>query len=171
MGGDERKGAPELFRDIYAYAADQGLHLTAHAGETAGPESIWGALNLKVERIGHGFTAIQDPELIEQLAENQVPVEVCVTSNVRTGLCKSPAEHPAKQLFDQGLMITLNTDDPAMFNTSLTREFELAQQTHGFSDEQLRELARNSFEASFLEPGNKLEFLEFFDGQGLKKSD
>jgi adenosine deaminase/aminodeoxyfutalosine deaminase len=171
IGGDERKGPPELFRDVFAYAADQGLHLTAHAGETAGPESIWGALNLKAERIGHGFTATQDPELIEQLAESQVPVEVCVTSNIRTGLCKTMADHPVKQLFDQGLMITLNTDDPAMFSTSLTREFDLAQQTHGFTDEQLRELARNSFEASFLPSPKKLEVLNLLDFHGLKKSD
>lgn len=171
IGGDERKGPPELFRDVFAYAADQGLHLTAHAGETAGPESIWGALNLKAERIGHGFTATQDPELIEQLAESQVPVEVCVTSNIRTGLCKTMADHPVKQLFGQGLMITLNTDDPAMFSTSLTREFDLAQQTHGFTDEQLRELARNSFEASFLPSPKKLEVLNLLDFHGLKKSD
>jgi adenosine deaminase/aminodeoxyfutalosine deaminase len=81
------------------------------------------------------------------------------------------ADHPVKQLFDQGLMITLNTDDPAMFSTSLTREFDLAQQTHGFTDEQLRELARNSFEASFLPSPKKLEVLNLLDFHGLKKSD
>ena len=85
MGGDEQKGPPELFREAYAYAADNGLHLTAHAGENAGPESIWGALNLRAERIGHGLTAAQDPELVEELATRQVPVEICITSNLRTG--------------------------------------------------------------------------------------
>ena len=83
MGGDEQKGPPELFRDAYAYAAENGLHLTAHAGENAGPESIWGALNLRAERIGHGLTAAQDPELVEELSTRQVPVEICLTSNLR----------------------------------------------------------------------------------------
>jgi len=163
IGGDERQGAPELFREVYAYAAAQGLHLTAHAGETAGPESIWGALNLKVERIGHGLTAAQDAELIEELAERQVPIEICVTSNLRTGCCASAADHPVKQYFDQGLMITLNTDDPAMFATTLNGEFQLAQDTYGFTNEQLRELARNSFEAAFLPAEKKLHFLNLLD--------
>jgi len=163
IGGDERRGPPELFRDAYAYAAGQGLRLTVHAGESAGPESIWGALNLGVERIGHGLTAGHDPELIEELAQRQIPVEVCVTSNLRTGCCSAMGEHPVKSYFDQGLMITLNTDDPAMFSTSLPQEYQLVQEAFGFTDEHLRELARNSFEASFLPPEKKLEFLNSFD--------
>ena len=163
IGGDERQGAPEFFRDVYAYAAGQGLHLTAHAGETVGPESIWGALNLKAERIGHGLTAAQDAELIEELAERQVPIEICVTSNLRTACCANAADHPVKQYFDQGLMITLNTDDPAMFATTLDGEFQLAQDTYGFTNEQLRELARNSFEAAFLPAEKKLHFLNLLD--------
>lgn len=163
IGGDEQKGPPELFRDSYAYAADNGLRLTAHAGETTGPESIWGAINLRAERIGHGLTAAQDPDLLEELAQRQVPIEICITSNLRTGCCKTVAEHPVKQYFDHGLMVTLNTDDPAMFGTTLSREYQLAQQTFGFTDEHLRELARNSFEASFLPAEKKLEFLNLFD--------
>src|SRR3984885_15433775 len=168
IGGDEQKAPPELFRSVYAYAADNGLHLTAHAGETGPPESIWGALNLRAERIGHGFTAGQDPDLIEELAYRQIPVEICLTSNVRTGVCKSVAEHPAKSYFDQGLMITLNSDDPAMFSTTLPREYQLAQDTFGFTDEHLRELARNSFEASFLPAEKKLEFLDLFDAAAAR---
>ena len=163
IGGDEQKAKPELFRDSYAYAADNGLHLTAHAGETAGPESIWGAINLRAERIGHGLTAAQDPDLVEELAQRQVPIEICITSNVRTGCCKTVSEHPVKQYFDHGLMITVNTDDPAMFGTTLSHEYQLAQQAFGFTDEHLRELARNSFEASFLPAEKKLEFLNVFD--------
>ena len=163
IGGDEQKAKPELFRDSYAYAADNGLHLTAHAGETAGPESIWGAINLRAERIGHGLTAAQDPDLVEELAQRQVPIEICITSNVRTGCCKTVSEHPVKQYFDHGLMITVNTDDPAMFGTTLSHEYQLAQQAFGFTDEHLRELARNSFEASFLPAEKKLEFLNLFD--------
>jgi adenosine deaminase/aminodeoxyfutalosine deaminase len=163
IGGDEQKAKPELFRDSYAYAADNGLHLTAHAGESAGPESVWGAINLRAERIGHGLTAAQDPDLVEELAQRQVPIEICITSNVRTGCCKTVSEHPVKQYFDHGLMITLNTDDPAMFGTTLSHEYQLAQQAFGFTDEHLRELARNSFEASFLPAEKKLEFLNLFD--------
>lgn len=168
IGGDERKGAPELFREVYAYAADKGLRLTAHAGESAGPESIWGALNLKAERIGHGLTAWQDPELVEELSQRQVPVEICVTSNLKTGCCSGIADHPVKNYFDHGMMITLNTDDPAMFRTSLSREYQLVQDAMGFTDEHLRELARNSFEAAFLPAERKLHFLNSFDSLAFR---
>jgi aminodeoxyfutalosine deaminase len=164
IGGDEQRAAPELFRDVYAYCQANGLHLTAHAGESAGPDSIWGALNLKAERIGHGLTAAADPELIEELAQRQIPIEICLTSNLRTGCCPSIDEHPVRGYFDDGLMVTLNTDDPAMFRTSLSREYQLAQDHFDFTDEHLRELARNSFEASFLAPEKKLAMLNLFDG-------
>lgn len=168
IGGDEVKAPPELFRGVYAYAEDHGLHLTAHAGETAPAESIWGALNLHAERIGHGLTAAKDPDLVEELAYRQIPVEICLTSNVRTGTCKSIHEHPVKSYFEQGLMVTLNTDDPALFGTTLTREYQLAQETFEFTDEHLRELARNSFEASFLPAEKKLELLSLFDAAAAR---
>jgi aminodeoxyfutalosine deaminase len=163
IGGDEVAGPAELFAGVYTRAAEHGLHLTAHAGENAGPDSIWGALNLKAERIGHGLTAEKDPELIEELAERQVPIEICVTSNLRTGCCADLAQHPVRRYFDQGLMLTLNSDDPAMFRTSLVEEYALVQEAFGFTDEHLRELARNSFEASFLPPEKKIEFLNLLD--------
>src|SRR6266849_3074638 len=168
IGGDERGGPAEWFAGVYSRAAGHGLHLTAHAGESAGPESIWGVLNLKAERIGHGFTAAQDPELIEELAERQVPIEICVTSNLRTGCCTELAQHPVRRYFDQGLMLTLNSDDPAMFRTSLVEEYALVQEAFGFTDEHLRELARNSFEASFLPPEKKIEFLNLFDAAATR---
>jgi len=168
IGGDERQAAPEMFRDVYAYAAKNGLRLTAHAGETAGPGSVWGALNLPAERIGHGLTASQDPELVEALSTRQIPVEICITSNLRTGICPTITEHPVRNYFDQGVMVTLNTDDPAMFATSLSREYQLAQDNFGFTDEHLRELARNSFEASFLPAEKKLQFLDIFDAAAAK---
>lgn len=168
IGGDELKAPPELFRSVYAYAEDHGLRLTAHAGETGPPESIWGALNLHAERIGHGLSAAQDPDLVEELAYRQIPLEICVTSNLRTGVCKTAAEHPVKNYFDQGMMITLNTDDPALFGTTLAREYQFAQETFGFTDEHLRELARNSFEASFLPAEKKLELLSLFDAAAAR---
>lgn len=169
IGGDERRAAPELFRDVYAYCAENGLRLTAHAGETTGPESIWGALNLKVDRLGHCLSAAQDPELIEELSRRQIPIEICITSNLRTGCCMSPAQHPVRNYFDHGLMITLNTDDPAMFRTTLMQEYHFAQQQYGFTDEHLGELARNSFEASFLPAEKKLELLNLFDAEAARR--
>src|SRR5579863_7945775 len=168
IGGDEVKGPPELFRSVYAYAQDHGLRLTAHAGETAPAESIWGALNLRAERIGHGLTAAQDPDLIEELSYRQIPLEICLTSNLRTACCKSATDHPVKNYFDQGVMVTLNTDDPALFGTTLAREYQFAQDTFGFTDEHLRELARNSFEASFLPAEKKLELLSLFDAAAAR---
>jgi adenosine deaminase/aminodeoxyfutalosine deaminase len=163
IGGDERKGPPELFRDLYARAKDNGMRLTAHAGEIAGPESVWGALNLGAERIGHGLHAWHDPELLDVLNVRQVPLEICITSNLRTGACASLERHPVHMYFDRGLMITLNSDDPALFGSNIAQEYALAQQAFGFSDEHLRELARNSFEASFLPPHRKIELLNSFD--------
>jgi adenosine deaminase/aminodeoxyfutalosine deaminase len=168
MGGDEQKAPPELFRDVYGYAADNGLRLTAHAGETAPAESVWGALNLHAERIGHGYTAEEDPDLVDELACRQIPLEICLTSNLRTGVCKAIGEHPAKTYFDRGVMITLNTDDPALFGTTLGREYQLAQDAFGFTDEHLRELARNSFEASFLPAEKKVEMLSVFDAAATR---
>ena len=169
IGGDEKKGPAELFRKQYSYAAEHGLRLTAHAGESDGPESIWGALNLGAERIGHGLTAIEDPELMEELATRQIPVEICLTSNLRTGCCVTLQNHPVRRYFDQGLMITLNSDDPAMFGSTLNQEYELAQKEFGFTDEHLRELARNSFEASFLPAEKKVAFLDLLDGSAARK--
>lgn len=160
IGGDERQTPPEVFRELYAEAAAAGLHLTCHAGETVGPQSIWGALNIGAERIGHGLTAIHDPELLEILSTRQIPVEICVSSNVRTGVCPNPHDHPAREYFDAGLMVTLNSDDPSLFGSSLLDEYRLAEDAFGFTREHLRELAANSIEASFLPPEMKLAWLD-----------
>ena len=163
IGGDERRTGAEPFRELYFEARDTGLRLTAHAGETVGPESIWGALReLKADRIGHGLRATDDPKLVRYLAAKQVPVEVCITSNVLTGCCAAVEQHPLRQLFDAGVLVTLNTDDPDMFRTTLTREYQIAQQMFGFSEDELRELAKNSFRASFLPEQKKQEYLAKF---------
>src|ERR1700704_1693885 len=163
IGGDEDRGPAEWFRDSYKKAADLGLRLTAHAGETTGPESVWGALNIGAERIGHGLAAVRDRELMEVMAQKQVPLEICITSNLRTGACAELQEHPVRKFFDEGLMVTLSTDDPAMFQTSLNKEYEIAKQEFNFSEEHLRELARNSIEASFLPVEKKLRFMQQID--------
>jgi adenosine deaminase/aminodeoxyfutalosine deaminase len=159
IGGDERRVGAEPFRDLYAEARDAGLRLTAHAGESAGPESIWGALNIGAERLGHALSAIYDPELMGLLAERQVPLEVCVTSNLRTGCCAHLDDHPLRRYFDSGLMVTLNSDDPALFASDLLDEYVNAQNHFGFTEEHLRELAANSIEASFLPPDRKVMLL------------
>ena len=163
IGGDERRAGPELFREVYEHAAQHGLRLTVHAGETVGAESIWSALrDLKADRIGHGLHVADDPELLHYLAEKRIPVEVCITSNVMTGCCAVVGEHPVRKLFDAGVQVTLNTDDPDMFHTNLLREYRIAQQVFGFSEDELRELAKNSFRASFLPEEKKREYLAKF---------
>ena len=163
IGGDERRAGAAEFNELYRHAAEHGLRLTAHAGETVGAESIWAAINIGAERIGHGLHAFDDPELIEILAERQIPIEVCISSNVRTNCCAGIMEHPARRMFDAGLMVTLNSDDPAMFQTTLAREYQIAHEVFGFTEDQLREVARNSFEASFLPPERKIQMLELCD--------
>ena len=163
IGGDERRTGAEPFRDLYREARDAGLRLTAHAGETTGPEGIWGALNIGAERIGHALSAEQDPELMEVLAKRQVPVEICISSNLRTGCCVSLEEHPVRRYFDAGLMVTLNSDDPTMFESNLEGEYRLAHTAFGFTEEHLRELAANSVEASFLPAERKVSLLQQID--------
>jgi aminodeoxyfutalosine deaminase len=159
IGGDERHTGADPFRDLYAEARDAGLRLTAHGGETVGPEGIWGAINIGAERIGHGLSAIRDRELMGILCERQIPIEICISSNVRTGCCMQLQDHPVKRYFDAGLMVTLNSDDPAMFESDLESEYRLAQSEFGFNDEHLREVAANSIEASFLPAEQKVALL------------
>ncbi len=159
IGGDEARGPAEWFREAYAEAKSAGLRLTAHAGESAGAESIWGALNIGAERIGHALAAQEDAELMGVLAERQVPLEINVTSNLRTGCCAGLEAHPLRLYFESGLMVTLNSDDPPMFGSDLLGEYLLAQREYEFSLDQMRELAANGVEASFLPPERKLALL------------
>ena len=163
IGGDEARGPASLFKDLYAEARDAGLRLTAHAGETGGPvegpASIWAAINIGAERIGHGLAAQHDAQLLEVLTEKQIPIEINVTSNLRTGCCPSLADHPLRRYFDSGLFVTLNSDDPPMFGANLLDEYVLAHEQFAFTPDQLRELAANAAEASFLPPTQKLALL------------
>jgi adenosine deaminase/aminodeoxyfutalosine deaminase len=141
IGGDEVGGPALPLRAAFSWARDAGLRLTAHAGETAGPESIRAALEIGAERIGHGIRAVDDPDLMRRLREEQIPLEVCITSNVKTGAVASLGAHPVRRLFDAGVPITLNTDDPGVFETDLAREFQLARNVFGFSEAELAGIA------------------------------
>lgn len=149
LGGDEARGPAILFPDLFREARDRGLHLTCHAGEVAGPESVWQALEIGAERIGHGIRSIDDPKLVEHLAAKKVPLEICITSNLRTGAVGSLPEHPVKRLYDAGVPIILNTDDPALFCCTLTGEYELARREFGFTQKQLVQIAANSVHYAF----------------------
>ena len=159
LGGDERVAASEPFRAMYAEAAAAGLRLTNHAGETTGPEAIWEALSIGSERLGHALSAIRDGELVEELRRRQIPLELNPSSNVRTGVCGSFGEHPLRSYFDQGLLVTLNSDDPAFFGSTVENEYRLASAVHGFNREELKALAANSFRASFLPAEAKQRWL------------
>jgi adenosine deaminase/aminodeoxyfutalosine deaminase len=163
LGGDERIAGSEPFRALYAEAAKAGLRLTNHAGETTGPEAIREALSIGSERLGHVLSAIQDPALMEELKARRIPLELNPTSNVRTSVCSSFAEHPLRRYFDFGLLVTLNSDDPAFFGSDVANEYLLAHTVHGFSREELRQLAANSIRASFLPDAEKTVWLTRID--------
>ncbi|MFZ1084671.1 MAG: adenosine deaminase [Terracidiphilus sp.] len=159
LGGDERRAGSEPFADLYAQAAQAGLRLTNHAGETTGPEAIREALSIGSERIGHALSAIQDFYLLQDLKERQIPLELNPTSNLRTGVCSSFAVHPLRKYFDAGLLVSLNSDDPAFFGSDLANEFLLAHTVQGFTRDELRQLAANSIRSSFLSEVEKTEWL------------
>lgn len=146
VGGDEARGPIEWFEEVFGWAQEQGLVILPHAGETEGPQSIWGALRLGARRIGHGIRAAEDPELMACLKERNIPLEVCISSNVETGAVSSLAAHPVRRLYDAGVPVVLNTDDPAMFHTTMNREFRVAAESFGFSRAELTRLAAAGFE-------------------------
>ena len=149
IGGSEERGPAEWFGEVFEHARAAGLRLTAHAGETMGPESIWAALKLGAERIGHGISAVNDEALMAHLRDHDVPLEVCITSNLVTGVVKRLEDHPVRRLFDAGVPIVLNTDDPAMFRCSLVGEYRLAAERFGFSEKELRSIAEAGFRYAF----------------------
>ena len=163
LGGDERRAGSEPFRAGYARARQAGLRLTNHAGETTGPEAIREALSIGSERIGHAVSAIQDAELVQELKARSIALELNPTSNIRTGACASFADHPLRRYFDAGLLVTLNSDDPALFGSDVANEYLLAHTQQGFTREELRTLAANSMCASFLPDSAKAAWLARID--------
>lgn len=151
IGGDEVRGPAEAFVDVYREARDLGLHVTAHAGEAAGPLSVRDAVELLgAERIGHGTSAARDAATLRLLADRRIPVEVCLTSNLATGVIGTIEEHPLLQFLESGVRVTLNSDDPAMFATNLEEEMKIAARRFGLSREDLVRLVENAIRGAFL---------------------
>jgi len=156
IGGSEAEFPPEQFAAVYRRARRAGLHTTAHAGEAAGPDSVWGALRaLEAERIGHGVRSVEDPALVRHLVEHRIPLEVCPTSNLRTGVVSSWEVHPARDLIAAGAVVTINSDDPAMFGCSLAGEYREVATRFGLGDAAVRRLAEAAVESSWAEPSHK----------------
>lgn len=156
LGGSEQLFPPEPFAAVYARARALGLHATAHAGEVAGPESVWGALRaLEVERIDHGMRAVEDPSLVEWLAARRIPVTSCPGSNVATGAVGSLEEHPIRRFMEAGVLISVNTDDPAMFGLSMAGEYQALISRLGFTREDVRTLTLNAVESTWLPADRK----------------
>ena len=163
IGGNEPRFPPKPFAAAYERAREMGLHLVAHAGEAAGPESIWDAIEfLKVERIGHGVSAREDPKLLEFLKENQIGIEMSPMSNVRTGVVKSIQDHPIREFYDKGLLVTVNSDDPALFHTDLNNEYIQIHKHLGFSISELFQLSLNGIETAFIDEAMRTELRDSY---------
>ncbi len=163
IGGSEHEFPPEPFAAVYDKARQLGFRTSAHAGEAAGAESIWGAVrSLQVDRIGHGTRAEEDESLLDYLAEHRIPLEMCPLSNVRTGVVSSLEAHPVRRYFERDILVTINTDDPKMFNNSLAQEYQLLEEKLGFSRRDIQTLILQGIQASWLSESQKQQLtMEF----------
>ena len=156
LAGDEKNFPAELFRQHFRRGRDAGWAVTVHAGEAGGAQSVWAALNeLGATRIGHGVRAIDDPRLMEHLAEKRIGLEISLTSNVQTNTVPSYAAHPLRQFLDHGLLATINTDDPGISNIDLQHEFEVAAPAAGLGSHHVFQARRNAWEIAFLSASEK----------------
>jgi adenosine deaminase len=162
--GSER-AAIAPFADVFRRAVEGGLHSTPHAGEWSGPKNVWDTLeHLRPERIGHGVRSIDDPRLVERLAELAIPLEVCPSSNVATGVYATINEHPFRRLRDAGVVVTLNSDDPGLFGSWVSGEYRVARDAFGFDDVELADIATASVRASFADDDVKARILRDIEG-------
>lgn len=165
IGGSEHAFPPEPYAAVYREARELGFKTSAHAGEAAGPASVWGAVRaLGVDRIGHGTRAAEDPALVAWLVEHRVPIEMCPISNLRTGVVASLGAHPIRAFFDAGAVVTVNTDDPRMFNTSLEDEYEALATHLGFTWDEIRTLNRNALASAWCGEEEKRRLGALLDG-------
>ncbi len=164
LGGLEVGAPPEPFAHVFDAAKQAGLFALPHAGETTGPASIWGAIRaLGAQRIGHGVRAIEDPHLLAHLCDARIPLEVNITSNICLHVYQRTGHHPFPHLDRMGLVVTVNTDDPALFNTDLSREFGILADEFGYTQADIARVARNAFAASACEPELRARLLAEFD--------
>lgn len=160
LAGDEKGFPAKLFKKHFSLARDAGLQVTIHAGEADGPQSIYQAINhLGATRIGHGVAAIQDEQLMDHIAENQITIECCLTSNFQTGACNNIAEHPIKTFIERGIIVTLNTDDPGVSGIEIADEYQLASQQVALTPSQLQQIQLNGVTSSFASPSLKHSLL------------
>jgi len=163
IGGSEQKFPPEMFAGVFEQARRLGFRTTAHAGEAAGADSVWGAIrSLRVDRIGHGTRAEEDDSLLEFLAEHHIPLEMCPLSNLRTGMVPSIRKHPIRKYIDRGLAVTVNTDDPKMFGNSLAAEYRCLEADVNFSRDEIRALILQGVRATWLPQDTKEQLSESF---------
>ena len=151
LAGDEFRYPAQLFKDHFKRVRDAGLHVTIHAGEADGPQSVWSAIeDLGAERIGHGFRAIEDPALVEYLVKHGIGLEICPTSNLHTSTVRDYASHPVKALADQGVKYCLNTDDPGISAIDIEHEYTVAAPATGLTRAQVHQSQLDGFEMAFL---------------------
>ncbi|MBO9406512.1 adenosine deaminase [Shimia sp. R9_1] len=156
MGGDEGQFTQGDFAYAYDQAREAGLKLTTHAGEFGGPESVWDAINdLNVERIGHGVRSIEDPDLVKELVARRVTLEVCPGSNVVLGVYPDFASHPIQKLRGAGVRVTVSTDDPPFFHTTMRREYEMLEKAFGWGEADFAEITNTALDAAFCDADTK----------------
>jgi adenosine deaminase len=166
IGGGEHAYPPAQFKPVYERARGMGMRLVAHAGEALGWESVVDAVEyLGVERIGHGLTAQQNPDAVALLKERGVTLETCPVSNIRTGVCKDIKDHPVRKYYDQGVSISVNSDDPTMFGTDMNNEYMTLHEAHSFTVAELFDISLNSIRTSFLPEKKKVEQLTEFQSR------
>ena len=169
LGGGEVGNPPEQYAKWFEKALEAGLHSAPHAGETVGPESVWGAVRvLGAERLGHGVRSIEDSELVEYLAERHIPLEICPTSNIRLGVYPDLLSHPLRGLHEAGVPVTVNSDDPPLFNTTFTNEVKLLADPFNFAINTIDEILLNGVRCSFLPVEEKQAMEALFQAEMTK---
>jgi adenosine deaminase len=163
LGGNEVGYPPTPFARDFSRARAAGLHTVAHAGETTGPVTICDSLDLlRVERIGHGVRAAENPDLVARLARDRVPLELCPTSNICTGVVATFAEHPFRAFDEAGVLVTVNSDDPPLFGTTLTDEFLVLARHWGYDADGIQRIALNAVDAAFLPAAERAKMRSSF---------
>jgi adenosine deaminase len=162
LGGYEPDWPASLYAEAIHWVQSHGLPFVPHAGEAVGPQGIWDALQFNPPRIGHGFRAVEDPTLIDTLREREITLEICPTSNICTGCVSGWEDHPLRQLWDADVLVTINSDDPPMFNTTLLDEYRIAITKFGFTPKELARISLDAAHSSLLPLEERKRLIEVF---------